>query len=200
MVSDRQVQAFAPALITWQRAHGRHGLPWQGGTDPYRVWLSEVMLQQTQVSTVLSYFDRFLQRFPTVQALAQASLDEVLSLWSGLGYYSRARHLHRCAQAVCERHAGRFPSSSEALATLPGIGPSTAAAIAAFCFGDRRGAERGVCGPRRRPPGAISQCTVDCCDRRALGSAMAQVGFGIVCRLPRADSLPPGPCSGSAAR
>ena len=137
MVSEQQVQAFAPALITWQRAHGRHGLPWQGGTDPYRVWLSEVMLQQTQVSTVLSYFDRFLQRFPTVQALAQASLDEVLSLWSGLGYYSRARNLHRCAQAVCERHAGRFPSSSEALATLPGIGPSTAAAIAAFCFGER---------------------------------------------------------------
>lgn len=132
-----QLSGFAPALIAWQRTHGRHGLPWQGGCDPYRVWLSEVMLQQTQVSTVLSYYDRFLVRFPTVRELAQASLDDVLSLWSGLGYYSRARNLHRCAQVVCERHGGAFPTSSETLATLPGIGPSTAAAIAAFCFGER---------------------------------------------------------------
>lgn len=130
--------AFFARVVAWQRAHGRHDLPWQGTRDPYRVWLSEIMLQQTQVRTVLGYYPRFLQRFPTVQALADASLDEVLALWSGLGYYSRARHLHACARAVVAQHGGRFPASAEALATLPGIGDSTAAAIAAFCFGERR--------------------------------------------------------------
>jgi A/G-specific adenine glycosylase len=128
---------IAPALVAWQRSHGRHGLPWQQTRDPYRVWLSEVMLQQTQVTTVLVYYERFLQRFPTVAALAEASLDEVLSMWSGLGYYSRARNLHRCAVAVVVQHGGRFPSSAAQLAELPGIGPSTAAAIASFCFGER---------------------------------------------------------------
>ena len=123
--------------MRWQRRHGRHGLPWQGTRDPYRVWLSEVMLQQTQVATVLAYYARFLQRFPTVNELAAAPLDDVLSLWSGLGYYSRARNLHRGAQAVVGLHGGRFPSTSQALAQLPGIGRSTAAAIAAFCFGER---------------------------------------------------------------
>ncbi len=129
--------ALAAAVIRWQRRHGRHGLPWQGTRDAYRVWLSEVMLQQTQVSTVLDYYPRFLARFPDVQALAAAPLDDVLALWSGLGYYSRARNLHRCAQAVVAEHDGAFPRSSAALATLPGIGRSTAAAIAAFCFGER---------------------------------------------------------------
>jgi len=124
-------------VIDWQRQHGRHDLPWQGTRDPYRVWLSEVMLQQTQVATVLGYYERFLQRFPDVAALAAAPLDDVLALWSGLGYYSRARNLHRCAQAVAQQHGGRFPASSAALAGLPGIGRSTAAAIAAFCFGER---------------------------------------------------------------
>jgi A/G-specific adenine glycosylase len=124
-------------VVRWQRQHGRHGLPWQGTRDPYRVWLSEVMLQQTQVATVQAYYTRFLQRFPDVQALAAAPLDEVLALWSGLGYYSRARNLHRCAQVVVAQHGGGFPRSSAALAELPGIGPSTAAAIAAFCFGER---------------------------------------------------------------
>ena len=128
---------LAPTLIAWQRQHGRHGLPWVGSRDPYRVWLSEIMLQQTQVSTVLGYYDRFLQQFPDVAALAAAHQDAVLALWSGLGYYSRARNLHRCAQAVVAEHGGRFPASSAALATLPGIGRSTAAAIAAFCFGER---------------------------------------------------------------
>lgn len=128
---------IAGSVVRWQREHGRHGLPWQGTKDPYRVWLSEVMLQQTQVSTVLDYYPRFLARFPTVQALAAAPLDDVLALWSGLGYYSRARNLHRCAQVVVEQHGGRFPGNSEALAALPGIGRSTAAAIAAFCFGER---------------------------------------------------------------
>lgn len=126
----------ATPLIRWQRERGRHGLPWQV-RDPYRVWLSEVMLQQTQVTTVLDYYPRFLQRFPDVAALAAAPLDEVLAMWSGLGYYSRARNLWRCAQAVMAQHAGRFPGSAEVLATLPGIGRSTAAAIAAFCHGER---------------------------------------------------------------
>jgi A/G-specific adenine glycosylase len=128
---------LAPALIAWQRAQGRHHLPWQNTRDPYRVWLSEIMLQQTQVSTVLGYYDRFLQQFPSVQALAAAPLDQVLALWAGLGYYSRARHLHRCAQAVVSEHAGAFPPTAQALAQLPGIGPSTASAIASFCFGER---------------------------------------------------------------
>ncbi len=129
--------AFAAHVIAWQRRHGRHALPWQGTRDPYRVWLSEIMLQQTQVATVLGYYERFLQRFPDVAALAAAPLDDVLALWSGLGYYSRARNMHRCAQAVVAGHGGRFPATSEALAQLPGIGRSTAAAIAAFCFGER---------------------------------------------------------------
>lgn len=134
------VRAAAPAvfarLTAWQAQHGRHDLPWQNTRDPYRVWLSEIMLQQTQVSTVLGYYGRFLQRFPNVFALARAPLDEVLALWSGLGYYSRARNLHRCAQVVVTESGGVFPASSVALQTLPGIGPSTAAAIAAFCFGE----------------------------------------------------------------
>ncbi|HWP18146.1 MAG TPA: A/G-specific adenine glycosylase [Burkholderiaceae bacterium] len=128
---------FAPRLVAWQREHGRHRLPWQQTRDPYRVWLSEIMLQQTQVTTVLGYYDRFLARFPDVVALADASLDDVLALWSGLGYYSRARNLHRCAREVRDRHGGRFPASAAALAELPGIGRSTAAAIAAFCFGEK---------------------------------------------------------------
>ena len=130
-------QSLAATLIAWQRQHGRHGLPWVGSRDPYRVWLSEIMLQQTQVSTVLGYYDRFLQRFPDVAALAAAHQDEVLALWSGLGYYSRARNLHRCAQVVVQQHGGRFPDHSSTLARLPGIGRSTAAAIAVFCFAER---------------------------------------------------------------
>lgn len=133
----REPSAFAPLLIAWQREHGRRGLPWQATRDPYRVWLSEVMLQQTQVSTVLDYFPRFLSRFPDVKALADASGDEVMALWSGLGYYSRARNLHRCAQIVVAQHSGVFPASAAELQALPGIGASTAAAIAAFCFGER---------------------------------------------------------------
>lgn len=128
---------FAVRLIQWQRQHGRHGLPWQGTRDPYRVWLSEIMLQQTQVSTVRVYYSRFLARFPDVRSLAAAPADEVMALWSGLGYYSRARNLHRCAQVVVNEHGGRFPTEACALQQLPGIGPSTAAAIAAFCSGER---------------------------------------------------------------
>lgn len=136
-VADLPVPHFGLALIRWQRVHGRKGLPWQGSRDPYVIWLSEIMLQQTQVGTVLPYFERFLQRFPDVRALADATPDEVMSLWSGLGYYSRARNLHRCAQAVVHEHAGTFPRAAAQLAELPGIGLTTAAAIAAFCHGER---------------------------------------------------------------
>jgi A/G-specific adenine glycosylase len=128
---------FAERVIAWQRSHGRSGLPWQQTRDPYRVWLSEIMLQQTQVTTVLGYYERFLQRFPTVARLAGAPSEDVLALWSGLGYYARARNLHRCAQAVVSQHGGEFPRTAAQLAELPGIGRSTAAAIAAFCFGER---------------------------------------------------------------
>jgi A/G-specific adenine glycosylase len=128
---------LAAAVMRWQRRFGRKALPWVGERDPYRVWLSEVMLQQTQVATVLEYYRRFLERFPDVQALAAAPLPEVLALWSGLGYYSRARNLHRCALQVVQAHGGRFPPDSVSLAKLPGIGRSTAAAIAAFCYGER---------------------------------------------------------------
>ncbi|WP_444815019.1 A/G-specific adenine glycosylase [Variovorax brevis] len=128
---------FAAQVVRWQRSHGRSELPWQNTRDPYRVWLSEVMLQQTQVSTVLGYFARFLDRFPDVAALAAAGEDEVFGLWSGLGYYSRARNMHRCAQEIVARFGGEFPQTAALLMSLPGIGRSTAAAIAAFCFGER---------------------------------------------------------------
>jgi A/G-specific adenine glycosylase len=132
------VTTFATRVINWYRTHGRHGLPWQGTRDPYRIWLSEIMLQQTQVSTVLPYYERFLARFPDVAALARAGEDDVLALWSGLGYYARARNLHRAAREVVARFGGAFPSSFDELATLPGIGRSTASAIAAFAAGERR--------------------------------------------------------------
>jgi A/G-specific adenine glycosylase len=128
---------MADAVLAWQAQHGRAGLPWQNTRDPYRVWLSEIMLQQTQVVTVLDYYPRFLKRFPDVASLARAPLDDVLALWSGLGYYSRARNLHRCAQAVVQDFDGQFPPTAELLQTLPGIGRSTAAAVAAFCYGER---------------------------------------------------------------
>jgi len=128
--------SFGDTVVAWQKNHGRHDLPWQNTKDPYRVWLSEIMLQQTQVATVRDYFARFTQRFPTVAALAAAHQDEVLGLWSGLGYYSRARNLHRAAQQVVALHGGEFPRSAQALQTLPGIGRSTAAAVASLCFSE----------------------------------------------------------------
>lgn len=129
---------FASLLITWQRQHGRHGLPWQGTRDPYCVWVSEIMLQQTQVSTVVPYYQRFLTSFPDIASLAAADEDTVLQHWSGLGYYSRARNLHAAAQVITARHAGIFPRDFEHILALPGIGRSTAAAISAFAFGERR--------------------------------------------------------------
>jgi A/G-specific adenine glycosylase len=129
--------SFSAAVVNWQRQHGRHALPWQQTRDPYRIWLSEIMLQQTQVTAVIPYYQRFLAHFPDVKSLAQAPASEVMSLWSGLGYYTRARNLHLCAQVVWRDHGGSFPSDPESLAELPGIGRSTAAAIAAFAFGQR---------------------------------------------------------------
>src|SRR3954466_13419311 len=126
--------AFAQKLIAWQRRHGRHDLPWQGTTDPYRIWLSEVMLQQTQVSTVIPYYQRFLRKYPTVRALASASEEEVLELWSGLGYYARGRNLHKAAKAIA---ATGFPKTALQIQDPPRVGRSTAAAIAAFAFGER---------------------------------------------------------------
>jgi A/G-specific adenine glycosylase len=120
---------FAAAVLAWYDSHGRKHLPWQQDTTPYRVWISEIMLQQTQVSTVIPYYERFMQRFPEVQALAAAPVDDVLHLWTGLGYYARARNLHKAAQMLVEKFAGEFPSSVEEVASLPGIGRSTAGAI-----------------------------------------------------------------------
>jgi A/G-specific adenine glycosylase len=127
---------FSDRLIAWQKSHGRHDLPWQV-SDPYRVWLSEVMLQQTQVSAVLGYYARFLERFPTLESLAAAPLEDVLAVWSGLGYYSRARNLHKAAQKVMAEYGGAFPDTRAGIETLPGVGRSTAAAISAFAFGRR---------------------------------------------------------------
>ena len=134
----RSLLSFAARVVRWQRDHGRHGLPWQGTRDAYRIWLSEIMLQQTQVVTVIPYYERFLARFPTVAGLAGASEDDVLALWSGLGYYARARNLHRAARAVMERHGSAFPTRFEDLVELPGVGRSTAGAIAAFAAGEKR--------------------------------------------------------------
>lgn len=133
MVAD-----FAHRLIAWQHVHGRHGLPWQGVVDPYAVWLSEIMLQQTQVRTVIPYYARFMARFPDLASLAAAPEDAVLTLWSGLGYYARGRNLHAAAKQVMSEHGGRFPRDFAAIQALPGIGRSTAAAIAALAFGERR--------------------------------------------------------------
>lgn len=134
---SKALPRLARRLIAWQRQSGRHDLPWQNTLDPYRVWLSEIMLQQTQVVTVIDYFNRFVARFPDVHALAQAPIDDVLAHWAGLGYYARARNLHACAQHIVQVYGGIFPETAQALQTLPGIGPSTAAAVAAFCFAER---------------------------------------------------------------
>ncbi|MCC6202016.1 MAG: A/G-specific adenine glycosylase [Gammaproteobacteria bacterium] len=128
---------FSAALLAWFERHGRHDLPWQHEPTPYRIWVSEIMLQQTQVETVMPYFARFIGHFPTIAALAAAPLDQVLHLWSGLGYYARARNLHRAAHRVIDRHGGVLPDAVETLQTLPGIGRSTAGAIVALAFGRR---------------------------------------------------------------
>lgn len=129
--------SFAKRVLHWFDRHGRHDLPWQHPRSAYRVWLAEVMLQQTQVTTVIPYYRRFLRRFPSIPALARAPQDDVLALWSGLGYYARARNLHRAAQTVVAEHGGEFPQDFESVAALPGIGRSTAGAILAQAFGQR---------------------------------------------------------------
>ncbi len=131
------VDVFSTRLINWQRQNGRHDLPWQKTRDAYRIWLSEIMLQQTQVSTVIPYYSRFLSRFPAIGALAQAPLESVLELWAGLGYYARGRNLHKCARIVAAELGGEFPREPLAIAELPGVGRSTAAAISVFAFGTR---------------------------------------------------------------
>ena len=136
-MSKTLINSFAKKLITWHGLSGRSGLPWQGNRDPYAVWVSEIMLQQTQVATVLERYPRFMKRFPTVKKLANAPIDDVLAEWAGLGYYSRARNLHACAQQVMTEFAGQFPSNPNLLETLKGIGRSTAGAIAAFAFDER---------------------------------------------------------------
>lgn len=125
---------LATLLIAWQKVHGRHDLPWQNTTDPYAIYLSEIMLQQTQVSSVIGYYTKFMQRFPDIATLANATQEEVLQYWSGLGYYSRARNLHKTASIIMETHHGVFPSDVAVMQSLPGIGRSTAAAIASFAF------------------------------------------------------------------
>ena len=131
------VANLAPRLLAWHAQAGRHDLPWQRDRSAYRVWVSEIMLQQTQVGTVIPYYERFMARFPGVRALADAPLDEVLHLWTGLGYYARARNLHRAAQIIRDEHAGEFPCRVEAVMELPGIGRSTAGAILAIATGAR---------------------------------------------------------------
>jgi len=130
-------EIFAARLIAWQKSHGRHGLPWQGA-DAYRVWLSEIMLQQTQVVTVIPYFERFVTSFPDIAALAAASEEQVLAHWSGLGYYARGRNLHKAAQLIAVKHGGEFPRDFEQILELPGIGRSTAAAVCALAYHQRR--------------------------------------------------------------
>ena len=125
---------FSSRLIAWQKIHGRHDLPWQNTQDPYAIWVSEIMLQQTQVAAVIAYYARFMARFPNIATLAQASQEEVLQHWSGLGYYSRARNLHNAAQTIMDEFDGEFPEDFEKIQTLSGIGRSTAAAIASFAF------------------------------------------------------------------
>ena len=130
-----QPAKFRRRVLDWFDVHGRHDLPWQRDITPYRVWVSEIMLQQTQVQTVIPYFEAFLDRFSSIEQLAAAEQDEVLHLWTGLGYYSRARNLHRCAQLVVQEYGGQFPSSVDELSALPGIGRSTAGAIRSIAFG-----------------------------------------------------------------
>lgn len=139
------MSVFADRLLAWHREHGRHDLPWQLSRDPYRIWVAEIMLQQTQVATVIPFFERFMDAFPSVAALANAELDEVLHGWAGLGYYARARNLHAAAMHIRDEHGGRFPDTFDAVAALPGIGRSTAGAILASAFNERHPILDGNC-------------------------------------------------------
>ncbi len=156
MKKDINSGDFSRAVLKWYAKHGRKTLPWQINKTPYRVWLSEIMLQQTQVSTVIPYYEKFIQRFPTIQHLAKAPVDDVLALWSGLGYYTRARNLHQCATQIVNHHGGEFPNSVDEVSALSGIGRSTAGAIlslsrnvnAAICDGNVKRVLSRVTGTR----------------------------------------------------
>ena len=134
---DTSVGMFSKQVLAWFQLHGRKDLPWQQNPDPYRIWVSEIMLQQTRVDTVIPYYQRFIRRFPDVRELADAEVDEILHYWAGLGYYARARNLHKTARQVCEFYQGRFPDDMQEMSALPGIGRSTAAAILALGFHQR---------------------------------------------------------------
>ena len=156
--------SFARRLLAWWDVHGRKNLPWQRARTPYRVWVAEIMLQQTQVRTVLPYFEKFVARFPDVESLARADLDEVLHLWSGLGYYARARRLHLAAGVVVRDHGGSFPADAADIRRLPGVGRSTAAAIVAQSYGRRAAIldanVKRVLARRHRVAGAVSSSVV----------------------------------------
>jgi A/G-specific adenine glycosylase len=159
------MSTFSSRIVSWQLKHGRKDLPWQGTRDAYRIWVSEIMLQQTQVAAVIPYFERFMARFPDARALAAAADDEVMRHWSGLGYYARARNLLAAARVVVARHRGRFPERFEDLLELPGIGRSTASAIAAFSSGERRaildGNVKRVLARHHGIAGVVSERAVD---------------------------------------
>lgn len=138
IVLDTENRDFAARVIQWQKQHGRHHLPWQNTRDPYAIWVSEIMLQQTQVSAVIGYYQRFMQRFPDIASLAGSEQEEVMQFWSGLGYYSRARNLHAAAKKIMQEHDGCFPQTMDAVLELPGIGRSTAAAVTVFAFGQHQ--------------------------------------------------------------
>ena len=132
-----QARDFSDRVLSWYDRFGRRNLPWQRRSDPYRVWVSEIMLQQTQVAKVIPYYERFIERFPDLRRLADAPLDDVLHLWSGLGYYARARNLHKAARQVMDEHNGRFPTEISEVVRLPGIGRSTAGAILSLALGQK---------------------------------------------------------------
>jgi A/G-specific adenine glycosylase len=186
--------SFAEQLIAWQRRHGRRGLPWQGTRDPYRIWLSEVMLQQTQVSAVIPYFNRFIDKYPTVEALAAASEDDVLRLWAGLGYYARGRNLHKAARQIA---ASGFPRNSLEIQNLPGVGRSTAAAIAAFAFGERAAILDGNvkrvlarCFGHEKDQWALADRLLPKRDIETYTQALMDLGATVCTRTPSCDGCP----------
>ncbi len=197
----------AARVIAWHKRHGRHELPWQRTRDAYKIWLSEIMLQQTQVTTVIPYYQKFLKTFPSVQALAAAPLDAVLALWSGLGYYSRARNLHRTAQCIVEHHGGEMPQAPEVVQTLPGIGRSTAAAICVFAYGGRHAILDGnvkrvlarYCGVRGYPGEAKVQAAL-WCKAEALLPDKQKNANGIVAYTQGLMDLGAGVCARSKPR
>jgi A/G-specific adenine glycosylase len=207
--------SIAPALLSWASEHGRHDLPWQIDAAPYRVWVSEVMLQQTQVANVIPYYERFMSKFPTVRALAQAPLDAVLHIWTGLGYYARARNLHRAARAVVECHDGCLPEDIQTLQALPGIGRSTAGAILALSCGQRHAildgnarrvlarvfgveGDPGATGTQKRLWDLAEACTPQECAAEYT-QAIMDLGAGVCRRTrPDCDACPLG--SGCVAR